>query len=389
MKKYFNDSTFTTTAAGLVSVLVGFTSSAIIVYQAAMTAGANAHEASSWLGVLCLSMGFLGVFLSIKTRVPVMFAWSTAGAALLINSVHGLSINEIIGSFVVSAFLITISGCTGLFEKLMNRIPISISSAMLAGVLLHFALDVFVAMKSQFLLTFVLFIVYILARRINPRLSIVFVLIAGVMLYWISGLLTFPVVDAAFLKPSFTFPAFTVRSIVGLAIPLFVVTMSSQNLTGVTVLRSFGYQIPISPLITSSGILNLITAPFGGFTLNLSALTAAICMGPESHPDPTKRYSAAVTSGLIYLVIGLFSGFVVTLFSAFPKELIMALAGIALFGTIGNSLTHAIEEEQNREASLITFFITASGVSLFGIGAAFWGLVGGSLCLLVKKISIK
>ncbi len=386
MKTYFQDLSFSSATAGLVSVLVGYSSSAIIVYQAAISSGATPAEASSWLGILCLAMGLLGIFLSLKSKIPTMYAWSTAGAALLITSAEGLTLPQIMGAFLLSATLITLSGLTGIFEKVMNRIPTALSSAMLAGVLLHFALDVFVAMKTQLLLTFILFLVYLFARRFSARSSIVFVLAAGIMLYWFEGLLIFPEIKGAFLEPHFVKPEWSLKAAISLGLPLFVVTMASQNLTGVTVLQSHGYKISISKLITISGLTNLLIAPFGGFTLNLSALTAAICMGPEAHPDPDKRYTAAVTSGIIYLFIGIFSGVVATFFSAFPKEFVMAIAGLALFTTINSSLTQSLKDDSDREAAIITFFITASGVSLFGIGAAFWGLIGGCLSLIIKNI---
>lgn len=389
MRTYLKDSTLSTFSAGLISVIVGYTSSAILVYEAATVSGATPAEASSWLGIICLAMGTLSIMQSLQKRIPIMFAWSTTGAALLISSAGQFSLNEVIGSFVVSAFMITISGYTGVFEKIMNRIPMSLSSAMLAGVLVQFAFDVFRSMKTELWAGLTLFITYLLARKLAPRLAIMYVLLTGILVYSMNGKFIVPQIENIFVIPAFIMPAFSWASVISLAIPLFVVTMTSQNLTGVTVLRSFGYYPKISPLIGISGFTNLITAPFGCFTLNLSALTAAICMGPDSHVDKDKRYTAAVTSGIIYIIIGLFSGAVAFFFSAFPKELTMALAGIALFGTIGSSMTHALGDDESKESALITFFITASGISFIGIGAAFWGLVGGAVSLLIRKISIK
>lgn len=379
MKKLLDDFSLSTFVAGLVAVLVGFTSSAVLVFQAATSAGATPAEASSWLGILCVSMGFLSVALSLFYRIPVMFAWSTAGAALLITGAQGIPLPEIIGAFVFSAFLIFLCGVTGFFEKIMNRIPVPIASAMLAGILLHFALEVFASMKSQFFLSFSMFATYLIGRRLSPRFSIVLVLVVGTLIALAQGLLQFQPLDVSLMNPVFIMPIFSLSTLMSVGIPLFVVTMASQNLTGVAVMKAFGYNPEVSRLITWSGLTNLVAAPFGGFTLNLSALTAAICMGPESHPDGKKRYTAAISSGLIYIVIGVFSGMVVSLFAVFPKEFIMGIAGIALFGTIGNSLTSAVIHEKDREAAMITFFVTASGVSLLGIGAAFWGLVAGSI----------
>ncbi len=379
MKNSMKDFSVSTVIAGIIAVLVGYTSSAVIVFQAATAAGASPEEASSWLGILCVSMGALTVYLSMKYKAPVMFAWSTAGGALLITSVAGIPLNETIGAFVFSSALILLCGVTGYFEKIMNRIPVAIASAMLAGVLLHFALEVFVSMKTQMLLSMVMFVVYILGRRFFPRYNIVIVLISGMMIAWLQNLLHFAPMDFTLLNPVFVKPSFNVATLISIGIPLFVVTMSSQNLTGIAVMKSFGYKPEISKLISWSGFVNLIVAPFGGYTLNLSALTAAICMGPEAHPDHDKRYTAAVSSGLIYIVVGIFSSAVVSVFNAFPKELIMTIAGLALMSTINNGLIAVFEDKKDREAAMITFFVTASGISLLGIGAAFWGLVAGSL----------
>lgn len=379
MKKILDDFSLSTIVAGMIAVLVGYTSSAVIVFQAAIAAGATQAEAGSWLGILCVSMGLLTVILSLKYKIPVMFAWSTAGGALLITSVNNTALPETIGAFVFSGLLIFLCGVTGFFEKIMNRIPVGIASAMLAGVLLHFALDVFLAIKPQPVLALSMFIFYLFGRRFFPRLNIVVVFCVGIMTTWLLGLLNFPVIDFAVIKPVYTHPVFSLKAMISIGIPLFVVTMSSQNLTGIAVMKAFKYEPEVSKLISWGGFTNLIIAPFGGYTINLSAITAAICMGPEAHYDYSKRYTAAVASGLIYIVIGIFSGVIVSLMSAFPKELVMIIAGLALISTVNSGLVAAIANEKDREASMITFFVTASGVTLFGIGAAFWGLVAGTL----------
>lgn len=385
MKNLMSDFSFSTIFAGIIALLVGYTSSAVIVYQAAIAAGASTVVASSWLGVLCVSMGALTIFLSLKYKTPIMFAWSTAGAALLYTSVNGIPMEEIIGAFIFSASLILLSGLSGYFEKVMKRIPVGIASAMLAGVLLHFAFEVFISMKTQMFLAMSLFLVYLIGRRFFQRFNIVVVFCIGMMIAWLQNLLHFPPVDFAVLNPVFVSPRFSIQAIISIGVPLFFVTMSSQNLTGVAVLRAFNYHPPISKLISWSGLTNLLVAPFGGFTLNLSALTAAMCMGIEAHPDEKKRYTAAVSSGVLYIVVGLFSGAVVSVLTAFPRELIMSIAGLALISTISNGIVSAVQHEADREASLMTFFVTASGVSLWGVGAAFWGLVAGTLVSITLK----
>lgn len=314
-----------------------------------------------------------------------MFAWSTPGAALLITSVGGLTLPEAIGAFVFSSVLIFLSGVTGFFEKIMKRIPVGIASAMLAGILLHFALDVFTSMKNQMALVLSMFVVYVIGKRFFPRFNIVVVLAVGIFVAWTQNMLNFQPIEFGLMRPVFTMPVMSLKAIISVGIPMFVVTMTSQNMTGIAVMKAFNYKPDVSKLIAYSGLTNLIVAPFGGYSLNLSALTAAICMGPEAHFDHTKRYTAAIASGLIYIPVGLFSGAVVGVFNAFPKELIMAIAGLALMSTVISGLTAAITNEEDKEAAMITFFVTASGLTLFGIGAAFWGLLAGSLTSFVFK----
>lgn len=385
MKTILKDFSLSTVIAGAIAVLVGYASSAVIVYEAALASGASTLQASSWLGILCVSMGALTVILSLKYKIPIMFAWSTAGGALLISSVQGIPMPEIIGAFVFSAALVFLCGITGLFERIMNRIPVAIASAMLAGVLLHFALDVFIAMKSQLALSCTMFTIYIVGRRFFPRYNIVVVLISGMMVAWLKDLIHFQPMNFTVLNPIYVHPVFNLATIISVGVPLFVVTMSSQNLTGVAVMKTFGYRPKVSKLISWSGLVNLLIAPFGGYTLNLSAITAAICMGPEAHPDTDKRYTAAVSSGLIYIVIGLYSSAMVGVFSALPRELVILIAGLALMGTVTSSLEIVFEHKDDREAAMITFFVTASGVSLFGVGAAFWGLIAGTIVSIIFK----
>ena len=267
----------------------------------------------------------------------------------------------------------------------MKKIPVGIASAMLAGILLHFALDVFTSMKTHMLLVMSMFIVYAVGKRFFARFNIVVVLCVGMMVAWLQGLMNFTPIEFGLMKPVFTTPTLNWQVLFSIGFPLFVVTMTSQNMTGLAVMRANHYKPEVSKLITYSGLTNLLVAPFGGYALNLSALTAAICMGPEADPDPKKRYTAAISSGLIYIPVGLFSGAVVGVFNAFPKELVMAIAGLALMGTINNGLMSAVTHEEDREAAMITFFVTASGVMLFGISSAFWGLVAGSLASFIFK----
>lgn len=372
--------------AGFVAVLVGFTSSAVIVIQAAQALGASGAEVGSWIWALGLGMGLTCILLSLRYRAPVVTAWSTPGAAMLITSAAGVPMAEAIGAFVVSAVLLALSGFTGWFERAMNRIPISIAAGMLAGVLLRFGLDVFVAMNTRFAMAFGMLCAYLLARRLAPRYAVILALLVGAAIAAAQGLLRFDGVGVALATPVFTAPRFSLSAIVGIALPLFIVTTASQNAAGVAVIRASGYHdLPVSPLIGWSGAATLVLAPFGAFALNLAAITAAIAMGREAHEDPARRYVAAVAAGVFYVVVGLFGATVVAVFAALPKELVLTVAGLALLGTIGNALFAALADERDREPALIAFLVTASGVSLADIGAPFWGLLAGAFAALVLR----
>jgi benzoate membrane transport protein len=371
--------------AGFVTVLVGFASSAVIVFQAAGAAGATPAQVGSWMLALGVGMGVTCMLLSLYYREPVVTAWSTPGAALLVTSAAGLSIEEATGAFLVSAALITLCGFSGWFERAMDRIPIPIASGMLAGVLLRFGLAVFTAMSTEFWLAFAMFCAYLVARRLAPRSAVIAALAVGIAVALGRGLLHVDAVRLALAAPVWVTPRFTAGALIGVALPLFVVTMASQNVPGVAVIRASGYQAPISPLIGWTGLANLVLAPFGGFALNLAAITGAICMGREAHEDPRRRYVAAMAAGCFYLIIGLFGATVVALFAAFPRELVAAIAGLALLATIGNGLAAALGDANQREPALVTFLVTASGVTLAGVGSAFWGLVAGVMTLVAMK----
>ena len=372
-------------AAGFVTVLVGFASSAVIVFQAAQSLGASPAEISSWMWALGLGMGLTCIGLSLRYRMPVVTAWSTPGAAMLISSAAGLPLSDAIGAFLLSALLIAACGFSGFFERMISRIPVSLASGMLAGVLLRFGLEAFGAMKTQLGMVLTMFVVYLLSRRLLPRYAVILTLLVGIAFAAGLGLLRVDGLSLELAKPIFIAPTFSLAAVVGIALPLFIVTMASQNVPGVAVIRASGYAIPISPVIGWTGVANLLLAPFGAFALNLAAITAAICMGREAQEDASRRYVAAIAAGVFYVVVGLFGATVAALFAAFPKELILAIAGIALLGTIGNSLAAALREESDREPALVTFLVTASGLSLAGIGSAFWGLLAGVATLLVWR----
>ncbi|MDQ5889369.1 MAG: benzoate rane transport protein [Pseudomonadota bacterium] len=381
--KCLRDLSLSALSAGFVTVLVGFASSAVIVFQAAHALGASQAQLASWLWALGLGMGGTCIVLSLRYRMPISTAWSTAGAAMLITSVSGLSMNEAIGAFLVSACLIIVSGFSGWFERAIQRIPLALAAGMMSGVLLRFGLNAFVAMQTEFALSFGMFVVYLLGRRWWPRYAVILALLAGLLTAAGRGMLHLQAITVQLGMPVFTMPAFSWAALIGVALPLFVVTMASQNVPGIGVLRAAGYRPPVSKLIGWLGVVNLLLAPFGAYALNLSTITAAIVTGPEAHPDPDKRYMAGVAAGVFYTLMGLFGATVAATLLALPKELVWAIAGFALLGTIGNGLLTALNHERHREAALVTFLVTASGITLLGVGSAFWGLLGGVLVLLL------
>ena len=391
MQQFFKDLSLSAFTAGFVAVLVGFTSSVAIVFQAAQAFHATPAQITSWVWALGLGMGLCSLVPSLGLRKPVMVAWSTPGAAVLATAglAGSFTMADAVGAFMVCAALITLVGVTGWFERAMDRIPMEIATALLAGVLARFGLDAFAAAQTALPLVLVMLATYLLARRLWPRYAVVLTLLAAIAWASSSGQMAWSAVTLELARPAFTAPRFSWSALVSLALPLFVVTMASQNLPGVAVIRATGYHLPVSGILTMTGVATLLLAPFGAFALNLSAITAAICMGPEAHPDPQRRYTAAVSCGALYVVIGLFGAVITGLLTAFPKELVVAIAGLALLGTIGSGLAAALKDEVHREAALITFLVTLSGVTVAGVGSAFWGVMAGSAALFVQQYARK
>ncbi|MEY3446588.1 MAG: hypothetical protein RIR45_1343, partial [Pseudomonadota bacterium] len=343
--QFFRDLSPSAFTAGFVAVLVGFTSSVAIVFQAALAFGATPEMVASWMWALGLGMGVCSVLPSLWLRKPVMVAWSTPGAAVLATAglAGGFSMGDAVGAFMMCAALITLAGWTGWFERVMNRIPVALASALLAGVLTRFGLAGFAAAQSALPLVLVMLLTYLVGKRLAPRYAVPMTLLFAII--FVAAYAGFTRVPIAFglTMPVFVQPVFSVAAFVSLALPLFIVTMASQNLPGVAAIRAAGFDdrrasggdagIPISKVITLTGLATLVLAPFGAFALNLSAITAAICMGPEAHSNPSRRYTAAVACGGIYIVIGLFGAAITGVLTAFPKELVAAIAGLALLGT--------------------------------------------------------
>lgn len=373
--------------SGFVAVLVGYSSSGAIIYQMFQAAGATPAQIGGWLSVLGIAMGIASLGLSLRYRMPVLAAWSTPGAALLATSFHGISLNEAVGVFVFSNLLIVLCGVTGLFARLMNHIPASLAAAMLAGILLRFGLQTFADLQTNFVLCGSMCLAWLLARRWLARYAILVTLLIGIAVALAQHAIHFPPQPLSVMLPEPVMPHFTLTTLLGIGVPYFLVTMASQNAPGIATLQAHGYRAPVSALMSWTGLTALLLSPFGGFSVCVAAITAAICMSDEVDTDPQQRWRAAVLAGIFYLLAGASGALIAVLFSALPGVLIEALAGLALLATLGGSLQRALEQPAERDSALITFLITASGVSLLGIGPAFWGLVGGIVAhlLLVRR----
>ncbi|SMF99717.1 benzoate/H(+) symporter BenE family transporter [Burkholderia singularis] len=376
---FFSDTSASALVAGFVAMMTGYTSSLVLMFQAGRAAHLTDAQISSWIWALSIGMAVTTIGLSLRFRAPVVVAWSTPGAALLVASLPGVAYPEAIGAFVVCALLLTAIGASGLFDTLMRKIPSGIAAALLAGILFEIGIEIFRAAQFQTALVLAMFFTYLIIKRAAPRYAIVATLVAGVGLALALGLVDFSRFHVALARPVFTMPSFSLSAIVSIGIPLFVVAMASQNVPGIAVLRADGYATPSSPLVMTTGVASLALAPFGSHGINLAAITAAICTGPEAHEDRAKRYTAAVWCGAFYLVAGIFGATIAALFAALPKALVVSVAALALFGSIASGLANAMHDARQREAALVTFMVSASGFTLLSIGPAFWGLVAGVL----------
>ncbi|MCE5363055.1 benzoate/H(+) symporter BenE family transporter [Pseudomonas anguilliseptica] len=377
------DTSTSAVVAGFIAMLTGYTSSLVLMFQAGQAAGLTNGQISSWIWALSIGMAICCIGLSLRYRAPIMIAWSTPGAALLITSLPGVPYSEAIGAYIFASALIVLIGLTGTFDRLMRRIPASIAAALLAGVLFKIGLEICNAAEQQPLLVVAMLIAYLLGKRLLPRYAVLAALIVGSVLAAIFGLLNFEHFELQLAVPEWTTPSFSLAAIISIGIPLFIVAMASQNLPGMAVLRANGYDVPASPLLSATGLTSMLLAPFGSHGIHMAAISAAICAGPEAHEDPKKRYTAAIWCGVFYGIAGIFGATLAALFAALPKALILSIAALALFASIIGGLTQAMSEPKEREAALITFLVTASGMTLFSVGSAFWGIVAGLLTLAI------
>ncbi|OWK49291.1 Inner membrane protein YdcO [Pseudomonas oleovorans subsp. oleovorans] len=377
MKALLKDCSVSAVVAGFIATVISYAGPLVIIFQAAKAADLPHDVLSSWVWTISIGSGVLGIVLSLRYKVPIVIAWSAPGSALLVTLLPGISLNEVVGAYLVSSLIILLVGLSGAFDRLIGKLPAAISAAMLAGILFRFGTDLFVSMQEQPWLVLTMLATYLIFKRLSPRYTVLAVLVVGVLSTLGAGELRSEALMIGLTTPVWISPEFSWQVILNVALPLVVVALTGQFVPGMVVLRSAGYPTPVSPLISSSALGSLLLAPFFCHGLNLAAITAAICTGKEAHEDPARRYVAGVVGGVFYLVLGIFGATLVSFFTAFPAALIAALAGLALLAAIGGALAGAMSAAADREAALITFLVTASGMSFLGLSAAFWGLVFG------------
>jgi benzoate membrane transport protein len=375
-------------SAGFTAVLVGYTSSVIIIIQAATAAGATAAQIESWLLALGLSMGLSSIVASWFYKMPVLTAWSTPGAAMLVTAVNLYDLPVVIGAFVISGGLITLTGLIGPLSRMLGRIPPQLGTAMLGAILLPFCLKAFAPLQTNPIIFLSMFGCYLIAKRLIPQYTMLVLLIVGVICAFVSGAFIGQKVDLVLAQPVWMTPEFDWQAMINLSIPLYVITMLSQNLPGIAMMKSHHYDVPVKPILIGTGLTNMAFAPFGGFSVNLAAISAAICMNSDVDSDKTQRYRAAIWAGVFYLIAGMWATTVVALFLALPSEISRILAGLALLGTLMMCLKTAFHDDQFRESALFTFLITLSGVSFLGVSSLLWGLLVGLVHIKLSRTTI-
>lgn len=380
---FLKDLSVSAVVAGFIAVVVSYSGPMVVVLTAAQAGHLTSGQTTSWIWAISLGSGLTCALLSLWTRMPVITAWSTPGAALLVTSLADYPYGDAVGAFMLAAVAMTVIGFSGVFGKLISKVPTAIVSAMLAGILLSFGTEAFHALGVAPLVVAAVLVGYVVVKRFNARYAVLCGLVVGVLAAAVSGSLHLSGLRLELAMPQWTTPTFSLPAVIGIGVPLFVVTLASQNAPGLAVLQASGYRPNDRLLIGSTGLTSLVLAPFGAHAINLAAITAAICTNQEAHPDLRRRYPAGVCCGLFYLVVGLFGPALLTLFTGLPKELITAVAGVALLGALMSGLSGAMQESDHREAAMVTFLVTASGLSLFGVGSAFWGLVLGMVTHLV------
>lgn len=375
--------------AGLISVIVNYGGTFILIFQAAQMAGLSPEQTASWVWSISIGVGITGILLSWYTKEPIITAWSTPAAAFLITALVTVSYSEAIGAYIISALAFVILGLSGYFEKLIKLIPPGIASGLLAGILLQFGIAAFLNMSITPVLAISLFLIYLITKRFSPRYAIVSVLVFGFIILTLQSQVNFAGFEFKLAYPLFTEPTFSMNATLSVALPLFLITLTGQYMPGLIILKNDGFKTKAKPILAITGVGSIIMAPFGSHAFNLSSIASAICTGKEAHEDPSKRWIAGVTAGIFYIIVGLFGVTLAAIFAAFPATFISSLAGLALLSTITGSLSSAMSEEKTREAAVITFLATAANINIFGISGAFWGLVLGITAYFILNLKLK
>lgn len=363
--------------AALISVIVNYGGTFVLVFQAAQLGELSPAQTASWVWSVSIGVGLTGAWLSYRYREPIITAWSTPGVAFLATIMPFTPYGEVIGAYVISAIGFILLGLSGAFERLVRLIPGGIAAGLLAGILLQFGINAFGGASADPLLVIVLVVAYALLRRFTSRFAVVGILAIGMALLLLQERVDLHSVHLSLAAPVFERPQFSMGAFLGVALPLFVITLTGQYMPGMLVLRNDGFKTSANPILGITGLGSLLMAPFGAHAFNVAAITAAICTGPDAHPQPAKRYIAGLACGLLYVLVGVFGVTLASLFMILPRTFVTTLAGLALLGAIGGSLANAMAEVRTRETALITFLATAANVTLLGVGGAFWGLVAG------------
>jgi len=372
-----NDWSISATVAGFLAVLISYSGPLIIFFQAAQRAHVSTDMMVSWIWGISIGAAVSGIYLSIKYKTPVITAWSAPGTALLVTLFPNVSLNEAIAAYITAAIVIFLIGVTGYFDKLLKWIPQDVAAGMMAGILFQFGIGLFTASDSMPFIVFSMLIVFLIAKRLMPRYTMIWVLAAGVLLSLILGKMNPVDVSFSLAIPQWISPEWTWNSTLNLAVPLILVSLTGQFLPGMAIMKLSGYDTPAKPIITVTSIASLAVACVGGITIVLASITAALCMGKDAHELKEKRYIAGIANGIFYILGGLFAGSIVMLFSLLPKELVAALAGLALLGAIATNISVAMKNDSQRDAALITFLATASGMHFLGLSSVFWGICIG------------
>ncbi|PHV09137.1 benzoate transporter [Janthinobacterium sp. BJB412] len=363
--------------AGLISVIVNYGGTFILVFQAAKVAGLSSELTASWVWSISIGVGVTGIILSWMSREPIITAWSTPAAAFLVTALATTPYAEAVGAYLISAAAFVVLGLSGWFERVIRLIPPGVAAGLLAGILLQFGIGAFGGMRIDPLLAGLLIVAYLVFKRFSARYAVVGILVLGLAFLLIQDRVDLSGLQLKLATPLFTMPAFSLNALLSVALPLFLITLTGQYMPGILVLRGDGFRTSANPIVTMTGLGSLLMAPFGSHAFNIAAITAAICTGREAHEEPSKRWIAGIAAGVFYILVGVFGVTLAAVFMAFPATFITTLAGLALLSTIGGSLANAMADPKTREASLITFLAAAANISLLGIGGAFWGLVIG------------